>query len=74
MNFMKDRLITEINRTPDALLPEILEFVQFLNQKHLQSKPTTPQGWQPGFFEEVLGGWEGEKLIRDIQSEHGMRG
>jgi hypothetical protein len=26
-------------------------------------------GWQPGFFEEVVGGWEGEPLVRSEQPE-----
>ncbi|MGB3203360.1 MAG: hypothetical protein WBB28_00035 [Crinalium sp.] len=32
---------------------------------------TTPvnRGWSPGFFEEVIGGWEGEPLVREAQPE-----
>jgi hypothetical protein len=31
----------------------------------------TPEnrGWFPGFFEEVIGGWEGEPLVREHQAE-----
>ncbi|ELS33576.1 MULTISPECIES: hypothetical protein [Pseudanabaena] len=29
--------------------------------------------WQPNFFEDVIGGWEGEKLVRDIQPDDEMR-
>jgi hypothetical protein len=73
MESTKDRLITEINNTPDPLLQEVLDFVLFINQKYPQSKLITPKGWQPGFFEEVIGGWEGEKLVRDIQPDYEQR-
>jgi hypothetical protein len=26
-----------------------------------------PDNWQPGFFEEVIGSWEGEPLTRPVQ-------
>ena len=29
--------------------------------------------WQPNFFENVIGGWEGEKLVRDIEPDDEMR-
>lgn len=31
------------------------------------------QGWQPGFFEEVIGGWEGEPLARGEQGDYEVR-
>jgi hypothetical protein len=31
------------------------------------------QGWMPGFFEEVIGGWVGEPLSRPEQGEHETR-
>jgi len=36
---------------------------------------TTPEnkGWQKGFFEEVIGGWEGEPLVREAQPEQQER-
>lgn len=36
---------------------------------------TTPEnkGWQKGFFEEVIGGWEGEPLVREAQPEYQER-
>jgi len=27
------------------------------------------EGWLPNFFEEVIGGWEGEPLVREPQPE-----
>ncbi|MEA5468311.1 hypothetical protein [Spirulina sp. 06S082] len=30
-------------------------------------------GWQPGFFEEVIGGWQGEPLERESQPQEQER-
>jgi uncharacterized protein len=30
-------------------------------------------GRQSGFFEEVIGGWEGERLVRDVQPAYELR-
>jgi hypothetical protein len=30
-------------------------------------------GWPLGFFEEVIGGWEGEPLVRDEPGEYEVR-
>jgi uncharacterized protein len=30
-------------------------------------------GWQAGFFEEVIGGWQGESLVRDVQPAYELR-
>jgi hypothetical protein len=34
---------------------------------------TPQQGWMPGFFEEVIGGWVGEPLTRPEQGEYENR-
>lgn len=34
----KDLLLKEIEQTPDYLLTEILDFVQFIKNRHLQKK------------------------------------
>lgn len=31
------------------------------------------KGWMPGFFEEVIGGWVGEPLVREPQGEYETR-
>ncbi|MBE9143672.1 hypothetical protein [Planktothrix mougeotii] len=31
------------------------------------------EDWQPGFFEEVIGGWVGEPLVRENQGQYEMR-
>ena len=30
-------------------------------------------GWPPGFFEEVAGSWQGERLVRDDQGQYEIR-
>ena len=37
---------------------EVMVIVQPLVQS--EPKPSDPTGWMPGFFEEVIGSWEGE--------------
>jgi hypothetical protein len=41
MESLKARLVQEIDRTPASLLPEVLDFLLFVNQKHLQDKAET---------------------------------
>ncbi|CAC5344003.1 MULTISPECIES: hypothetical protein [Planktothrix] len=31
------------------------------------------ENWQPGFFEEVIGGWVGEPLVRENQGQYEIR-
>jgi hypothetical protein len=58
-------LANQNQRTLEAEITAILE-------NAVESMPiTTPEhrGWLPGFFEEVIGGWEGEPLVREPQPE-----
>lgn len=45
---------------------EVMVIVQPLTAA-TQVKPPEQLGWQPGFFEEVAGSWEGEPLVRPEQ-------
>lgn len=38
-----------------------------------QVKNPQELGWMPGFFEEVIGGWVGEPLVRAEQGEYETR-
>jgi hypothetical protein len=77
MESIQKRLIDEISKTPDSLLQEVLDFLMFVNDKHSESQKNgqipTKLGWQPGFFEEVIGSWEGETLVRDVQPAYELR-
>ncbi len=39
----------------------------------IQTVAPQQQGWMPGFFEEVIGGWVGEPLERPKQGEYETR-
>jgi hypothetical protein len=39
----------------------------------IQKVTPQQQGWMPGFFEEVIGGWVGEPLQRTEQGEYEIR-
>lgn len=41
----------------------------------LSTTGKTPEelGWNPGFFDEVIGGWVGEPLVREPQGEYETR-
>jgi hypothetical protein len=55
MDIVKQRLMQELEKNPTTLLYEIFDFVQFLNQRHTQQSATPSSGWQPNFFEDVIG-------------------
>ena len=38
-----------------------------------KEEKTTDEQWQKGFFEEVIGGWEGEPLVREKQPDYEER-
>ncbi|MEG4318511.1 MULTISPECIES: hypothetical protein [unclassified Microcoleus] len=38
-----------------------------------EAKTPEDLGWPPGFFETVIGSWEGEPLVRPEQLEYEMR-
>jgi hypothetical protein len=44
---------------------EVMVVVQPLVQPEVEV--STHTGWMPGFFEEVIGSWEGEPLVRPDQ-------
>jgi hypothetical protein len=70
---VQEQLINEIKKTPKSLLPEVLDFLMFVNHKYIQQSSKKGKGWQPNFFEDVIGGWEGEKLVREIQPDYQTR-
>lgn len=73
MQSIQEQLIQEINHTPDQLLQEVLDFLRFLNQKHKNVAINDGEEWPPDFFDEVIGGWEGEKLTREPQPDYPIR-
>ncbi|WP_293059118.1 MULTISPECIES: hypothetical protein [unclassified Moorena] len=47
---------------PVGITNKELEVMVIFNPLKSSLKVETPQGWMPGFFEEVIGGWAGEPL------------
>jgi hypothetical protein len=50
----KDLLLNEIERTPEALLAEILDFVQFLRVKSFHSEFDTARASEPALGKDWL--------------------
>ena len=59
-----EKLATQNNRSVEAEATELL--AETLQEKDIEVQQ---EGWLPNFFEEVIGGWEGEPLVREPQPE-----
>lgn len=59
-----EKLATQNNRSLEAEATALLE--QSLQEKN---RVVEQKEWLPNFFEEVIGGWEGEPLVREPQPE-----
>ncbi|NEP79143.1 MAG: hypothetical protein F6K39_13815 [Okeania sp. SIO3B3] len=70
--FVIDRLKSLAAKNNRSLEEEITEILEQALETEVEIKPKY-EGWQPGFFEEIIGGWSGETLVREPQSEHQER-
>lgn len=52
---------------------EVMVIFQPLKSRDRNSATLESRGWQPGFFEEVIGSWEGEPLERPEQLPYEIR-
>jgi hypothetical protein len=50
---------------------EVMVIVQPVSQSDLGR--TEELGWSTGFFESVVGGWQGEPLTRELEGEYETR-
>lgn len=62
---IEKRLLDKLHQLPPDRQQELLDFAEFLATK--SDRPHS--AWLPGFFEDVLGGWQGERLERPPQGE-----
>jgi hypothetical protein len=75
----KEQLLKAIERVPEPLLEEVLDFLLFIQSRHNPNpiEPSTDQPrkrqWSPHFFERTAGSWQGEPLIREEQGEQPER-
>jgi hypothetical protein len=53
-------------QVPSGVRDAEVEVTVTVKRVSLASEPNQaePRGWQPGFFEELAGSWEGEPLVR----------
>jgi hypothetical protein len=54
-----------------SLEAEITSILESATATTVSTPPN--RGWSEGFFEEVIGGWEGEPLVREPQPEYQER-
>jgi hypothetical protein len=52
---------------------EVMVIFQPLKSPDSNSETLESKGWQPGFFEEVIGSWEGDPLERPEQLPYEVR-
>jgi hypothetical protein len=52
---------------------EVMVIFQRLKSRNSNSATLESRGWQPGFFEEVIGSWESEPLERSEQLPYKTR-
>ncbi len=61
--------------TPIGITNAELDVVLIINpatKKH-NEQDAQAKGWPPGFFTEVVGGWQGEPLVREPQGNYETR-
>jgi hypothetical protein len=82
-----ERIVASVKGLPPEKQQEVLDFVEFLAQRQAHGQPlekegATPEsleqiavanGWPPGFFTEVVGGWQGEPLVREFEGDYEER-
>jgi hypothetical protein len=62
---------------------EILDFAEFLKKRvfplkqpqaeERQAPDTVASAWPEGFLESVMGGWQGEPLVREYEGDYEQR-
>ncbi len=80
-HYSREKLWELIEDLPAESLIEVRQFVEFLRFKQSRAveQLRTPEqnsnifGWLPGFFEKVIGGWQGEPLVREDQGKYEAR-
>jgi hypothetical protein len=66
-------LVEKMNTKLVNSLVQIIESLTEEERQLLDSQLDRQKNWQPGFFEETIGGWVGEPLVRPEQSEYEIR-
>ncbi len=70
--YVIDKLKSLAEKNNRSLEEEITAILEQTVETEVEIKPKY-EGWQPGFFEEVIGGWTGEPLVQEPQPEYQER-
>ncbi|MBD2501417.1 DUF2281 domain-containing protein [Anabaena azotica] len=74
---IKEQITQELERLPEPLLQEILDFVQFIQAKHQKIKPVVAEHTLTGSTAqdllEFVGSWEGSDIRECLQLVHESR-
>lgn len=73
---IKPSVIEKLKNLAQQHQRTIEEEIRAILEDVTENQPiTTPEnkGWQKGFFEEVIGGWQGKPLVRKPQPEEQER-
>lgn len=57
--------------TPIGITNTELEVILVVNPMDMEGHPLS--AWPPNFFTEILGGWEGKRLVREPQGMYETR-
>ncbi|HEY9721158.1 MAG TPA: DUF2281 domain-containing protein [Oscillatoriaceae cyanobacterium] len=66
---IEQEILDTLHQLPPERQQELLDFAKFLAQRSERERVT----WLPGFFEKVLGNWQGTPLERAPQGDYDRR-
>ena len=58
---------------PIGIADAELEVILVVHRLETQAANAAAPGWIPGFFQNVVGGWQGEPLVREPQGTYEAR-
>lgn len=63
---VEEQIIATVRALPPESQREILDFAQFLRirQEERNQPSMLTKNWPAGFLEDIVGGWQGESLVR----------
>ena len=72
---IEEQVVATLRDLPPESQREILDFAQFLRfRQEERNQPSMPaKNWPAGFLEDVVGGWQGEPLVRQYEGDFEQR-
>ncbi len=67
---VEEQIVATMRNLPPESQHEILEFAQFLRirQEERNQPSMLASSWPAGFLEDIVGGWQGEPLVRQNET------